>query len=48
VIGGLAAATMATLLVLPFVYALLQRSAHGASPSLDPDDPDSAFRTQLG
>jgi multidrug efflux pump subunit AcrB len=48
VIGGQAAATMATLLVLPFVYALLQRSAHGASPSLDPDDPDSAFRTQLG
>jgi multidrug efflux pump subunit AcrB len=48
VIGGLAAATMATLLVLPFVYALLQRSARASSPSLDPDDPDSAFRTQLG
>jgi len=48
VIGGLAAATMATLLVLPFVYALLQRSAPASSPSLDPDDPNSAFRTQLG
>jgi multidrug efflux pump subunit AcrB len=48
VIGGLAAATSATLLVLPFVYALLQRSARATSPSLDPDDPDSAFRTQLG
>jgi len=45
VIGGLAAATMATLLVLPFVYALLQPSTRATSPSLDPDDPDSAFRT---
>jgi len=48
VIGGLAAATMATLLVLPFVYALLQRSTRATSPSLDPDDPESAFRTALG
>ena len=47
VIGGLAGATVATLLVLPFVYALLQRSTRATSPSLDPDDPDSAFRTQL-
>jgi multidrug efflux pump subunit AcrB len=45
VIGGLAVATLATLLVLPSVYALVQRSA-GSSPSLDPDDPDSAHRTQ--
>jgi len=48
VIGGLAAATVATLLVLPFVYGLVQRSARATSPSLDPDDPESTFRTQLG
>ena len=48
VIGGLAAATIATLIVLPSVYALVQQSARSVSPSLDPDDPDSAFRTQLG
>jgi multidrug efflux pump subunit AcrB len=45
VIGGLAAATIATLLVLPSVYSLLQRSNVGSS-SLDPDDPASAFRAQ--
>jgi len=44
VIGGLAAATMATLLVLPSVYSLLQQSAGRASASLDPDDPESAYR----
>jgi len=48
VIGGLAAATIATLIVLPSVYALVQQSARSVSPSLDPDDPDSAFRTQPG
>ena len=47
VIGGLAAATLATLIVLPSVYSLIQQSASQASPSLDPDDPESAFRTQL-
>ncbi len=47
VIGGLAAATIATLIVLPSVYSLVQQSAGVTSPSLDPDDPDSAFRTQL-
>ena len=46
VIGGLAAATIATLLVLPSVYSLVQQSARTASPSLDPDDPDSAHRAQ--
>jgi multidrug efflux pump subunit AcrB len=45
VIGGLAAATIATLIVLPSVYSLVQQSARAASPSLDPDDPDSAYRT---
>jgi multidrug efflux pump subunit AcrB len=48
VIGGLAAATLATLIVLPSVYSLVQQSASATSPSLDPDDPDSAFRPQLG
>ncbi|MGH9141681.1 MAG: efflux RND transporter permease subunit, partial [Vicinamibacterales bacterium] len=48
VIGGLTTATLATLLVLPSVYALLQRSARTQSPSLDPDDPDSRFRTDVG
>ena len=42
VIGGLAAATIATLVVLPSVYSLVQRTARPASPSLDPDDPASA------
>ena len=42
VIGGLAAATVATLIVLPSVYSLVQQSARLGSPSLDPDDPASA------
>jgi multidrug efflux pump subunit AcrB len=45
VIGGLAAATIATLIVLPSVYSLVQQSARATSPSLDPDDPESAHRT---
>jgi multidrug efflux pump subunit AcrB len=48
VIGGLAAATLATLIVLPSVYSLVQQSATGASPSLDPDDPASSYRTHVG
>jgi multidrug efflux pump subunit AcrB len=48
VIGGLAAATLATLVVLPSVYSLAQQSASATSPSLDPDDPESALRTQMG
>jgi multidrug efflux pump subunit AcrB len=44
VIGGLAAATVATLLVLPSVYSLVQQSASRRSASLDPDDPESAYR----
>ena len=47
VIGGLAAATLATLLILPFVYALLQRGSGPTSPSLDPDDPESLHRTAV-
>jgi multidrug efflux pump subunit AcrB len=46
VIGGLAAATLATLIVLPAVYSLVQRSASTVSPSLDPDDPESAHQAE--
>jgi multidrug efflux pump subunit AcrB len=42
VIGGLAAATLATLIVLPSVYSVVQRSARTTSPTLDPDDPERA------
>jgi multidrug efflux pump subunit AcrB len=42
VIGGLAAATVATLFILPSVFALLQSRAGQKTSSLDPDDPDSA------
>jgi multidrug efflux pump subunit AcrB len=38
VIGGLALATVATLLVLPAAFALLQGPAHRRSASLHPDD----------
>jgi multidrug efflux pump subunit AcrB len=41
VIGGLAAATVTTLLVLPGVFALAMGGAGRASASLDPFDPDS-------
>jgi multidrug efflux pump subunit AcrB len=46
VIGGLAAATLATLFVLPSIYSLVQQSASVRSASLDPDDPESAYRVQ--
>jgi multidrug efflux pump subunit AcrB len=38
VVGGLAAATVATLLVLPALFAVVQSRAHRRSPSLHPDD----------
>ncbi len=41
VIGGLGAATLATLLVLPAVFALVQGRASLRSASLDPADPAS-------
>lgn len=43
VIGGLFAATFATLLVLPAVFATLQRRAPNRSPSLDPEDAESVY-----
>jgi multidrug efflux pump subunit AcrB len=38
VVGGLALATIATLLVLPAIFALVQARAHRRSASLDPTD----------
>jgi multidrug efflux pump subunit AcrB len=43
VIGGLAAATIATLIVLPSIYSLVQQRAPLSSRSLDPDDPGSLY-----
>ncbi len=43
VIGGLLAATIATLFVLPAVFALLMGKPSTKSASLDPDDPTSAY-----
>jgi multidrug efflux pump subunit AcrB len=48
VIGGLLMATVATLLVLPSVFALVQRRASLASASLDPDDPQGAYWSERG
>jgi multidrug efflux pump subunit AcrB len=42
VIGGLAAATVATLVVLPSVFAIIRGQASRRSASLDPDDPLSS------
>jgi multidrug efflux pump subunit AcrB len=48
VIGGLAAATAATLLILPAAFAMLQGWASVKSASLDPDDPESAHFAPAG
>jgi multidrug efflux pump subunit AcrB len=42
VIGGLVAATVATLLILPSIFAMVQGHAPTRSISLDPEDPASA------
>lgn len=42
VIGGLAAATFATLFVLPSVFAIVRKNSSRASISLDPDDETSS------
>jgi multidrug efflux pump subunit AcrB len=44
VIGGLAAATIATLGIVPLVFILTHGSSRVVSVSLDPDDPESAHR----
>jgi len=41
VIGGLAAATLATLFILPSVFAIVRHRASRRPVSLDPDDPQS-------
>jgi multidrug efflux pump subunit AcrB len=41
VIGGLTAATITTLLIIPAVFAIVERRSRTASPSIDPDDPTS-------
>jgi multidrug efflux pump subunit AcrB len=41
VIGGLVFSTLASLLVLPVVFALVQRRTSLESVSLDPEDPAS-------
>jgi Cu/Ag efflux pump CusA len=41
VIGGLAAATLATLLILPSAFAIVQGTRPARSASYDPDDPHS-------
>ena len=38
VVGGLIAATVATLGVLPAIFAIVRARAHRRSASLDPDD----------
>jgi multidrug efflux pump subunit AcrB len=43
VIGGLMSATLATLLVLPAIFAVVQRRAGTQSASLDPGDPASPY-----
>ncbi len=43
VIGGLLAATLATLIIVPSVFSIVQGRASMLSPSLDPDDPESAY-----
>jgi multidrug efflux pump subunit AcrB len=43
VIGGLAAATLSTLFLLPIIFGLSQRSASTQSRSLDPEDPKSRW-----
>jgi multidrug efflux pump subunit AcrB len=46
VIGGLAAATFATLTALPSIYAVLRGRAGRVSASLDPDDPTGRYYEQ--
>ena len=43
VIGGLVLATLATLVVIPAVYTIVQGRARTLSPTLDPNDPASKY-----
>ena len=44
VIGGLLLSTVATLLVLPGIFATVRAKASRTSPSMDPEDRDQAAR----
>jgi multidrug efflux pump subunit AcrB len=46
VIGGLFAATLVNLTILPFIFSIVQARASVASPSLDPDDPASRYASR--
>src|SRR5262249_11482675 len=48
VIGGLAAATLTTLLILPSIFAVVQGRSSSQAPSLDPDDPASTHYESNG
>ena len=43
VIGGLVASTVAVLIILPLVFAWVQRNASTQSVSLDPENPESKY-----
>jgi multidrug efflux pump subunit AcrB len=45
VIGGLIAATLTTLVLLPALFAILQGFWAGRSPSLEPTDPESRYHS---
>ncbi len=47
VIGGLAASLIATLVILPSVFAMAQEGISVESASLDPSDPDSPYAAGL-
>jgi multidrug efflux pump subunit AcrB len=46
VIGGLAVATLATLFILPSVFAVVLGRSSARSASIDPDDPESGYFDQ--
>ena len=48
VIGGLVAATFATLLILPSIFAVVQADRQTVAVSLDPDDPESTYYDHVG
>jgi multidrug efflux pump subunit AcrB len=43
VIGGLLASTVASLLILPLIFAVVQKKSRVTSVSMDPDDKESVF-----
>jgi multidrug efflux pump subunit AcrB len=47
VIGGLAAATLTTLLMIPAMFAIVEGRSGTKSPSIDPDDPESPHYDRL-